>query len=247
MSDSLSQKTLAVFSAPSNKKLISQIRFAGSQVIEFPSIEAQKIELSSAEKSLLSEISQFDWLIFSDVYSVEFFLKALEEIGFDFFALDSLRVLACGEAISDQLRFVQIHADVIPASIETEIVFAALRDYLFDDDEFKTLRFFLPKEASAEIELTELLRRRNASVTELNIYRLEMEIAAGRAKLKALLKGGAIDEFVFTAPSNVSNLAYLFDERLKDLLAGTVVSATDESTFQTLREHELKPLYFKKR
>ena len=90
-----------------------------------------------------------------------------------------------------------------------------------------------------------MLRRSETEMTELNIYRLKTG-NAGLTKLKALLKGGAVDEFIFTAASDASKLASVSGEKLKDLLAGTSVSATDETTFQMLREYELRPLYFKK-
>jgi len=246
MANALPRKTLAIFSAPANKKIISRLRGDSHEVIEFPFVEAEKVELNPAEESFLKNVSRFEWIIFPDVYAVEFFLEALAERQFEFFELDSLRILAGGEAVADRLRFVQIHADVIPARLDTESVFKALRDYLYDENEFVGLRILLPKEAAFETELTELLRARQAEVAELAVYRLKTENVAGLTRLKTLLKGGAVDEFVFTSPAEVSNLAAVFREKLKDLLAGTSVSATDETTFQTLREYELRPLYFKK-
>ncbi|HEX9963040.1 MAG TPA: uroporphyrinogen-III synthase [Pyrinomonadaceae bacterium] len=246
MSDSLPVKTYAIFSGASNKKIIAQLRGGRGEIIEFPFAVAEKTDLSSAEKSSVENVSDFEWIIFPDVYAVEFFLEALSEARVEFFELDLLRILAFGEAVADRLRFVQVHADVIPARIDPESVFKALRDYLFDDEEFKNLRVLLPKESSSDSALTEMLRRKKSAVTELNIYRLKTENAAGLTRLKTLLKGGAVDEFVFASPSEVSNLAVLFGGKLKELLAGTSVSAIDETTFQTLREYELRPLYFKK-
>jgi uroporphyrinogen-III synthase len=247
MSDSLPAKTYAIFSGAANRKIISQLRAAPDELIEFPAVKAEKVELNPAEKSLLANVSDFEWIIFTDVYAVEFFLEALAEADIELFELDLLRILACGEAVADRLRFVQIHADVIPARIDAESVFKALGEYLFDEKEFKNLRVLLPQETSpAETALTEMLRLHEAAVSELNIYRLKPENDGGLAKLKALLKGGAIDEFVFTSAADASNLAFVCGENLKDLLAGTSVSAIDETTFQTLREHGLRPLYFKK-
>jgi uroporphyrinogen-III synthase len=246
MANALTAKTLAIFSTPANKKIVSRLRAAPDEVIEFPFVEAEKIELNAAQESFITNVSGFDWIIFPDVYAVEFFLEAMEKANLEFFELDSLRILAGGEAVADRLRFVRIHADVIPARLDAESVFTALRDYLFDGNEFDGLRILMPREASFETELTGLLRARRAEVAELAIYRLKTENAAGLTRLKTLLKGGAVDEFIFTSPADVSNLAVIFREKLKDLLAGTSVSATDETTFQTLREYELRPLYFKK-
>jgi uroporphyrinogen-III synthase len=246
MPDSLPVKTYAIFSSPANKKIIAQLRDARCEIIEFPFAVAEKIELNSAAKAFIENVPDFEWLIFPDVYAVEFFLEALAETRVEFFELDLLRILAFGEAVADRLRFVQVHADVIPARIDAESVFKAFRDYLFDEKQFKNLRVLLPKESASNPPLTEMLRRNESEVTELNIYRLKTENAAGLTRLKALLKGGAVDEFVFASPAEVSNLAVVCGESLTNLLAGTSVSAIDETTFQTLCEYELRPLYFKK-
>jgi uroporphyrinogen-III synthase len=246
MSDSLPAKTYAIFSAPANRKIISQLREARQEVIEFPRVEAEKSELHPADEALVKNVSEFEWIIFTDVYAVEFFLESLAKASVEIFELDLPRILAAGEAVADRLRFVQVHADVIPSKVNAESTFNALRDYLSDEEEFKNLRVLLPKESALNTPLTEMLRRREADVTELNIYRLKPENDGGLTRLKALLKGGAVDEFVFASPSDAAILAAISGEKLKDLLAGTSVSATDETTFQTLREHELRPLYFKK-
>jgi uroporphyrinogen III methyltransferase/synthase len=245
MSDSLQAKTYAIFSEPKNKKIISQLRDAQQEIIEFPRVEAEKIELNPAQADSVKNVAEFEWIIFTDVYAVDFFLEALREASVELFELDLLRILAAGEAVADRLRFVQVHADVIPPEAGAESAFNALRAYLSGEEEFKNLRVLLPQEPASNTALTEMLRRNEAEVTELNIYRLKIESDAGLTRLKALLKGGAVDEFVFSSPMDASNLAAIFDEQLKDLLAGTSVSAKDETTFQTLREYGLRPLYFK--
>jgi uroporphyrinogen-III synthase len=244
MSDAVSERTLAIFAGPKNKKLIEQLRAGRSRLLEFPFIEAEPIETAGRAPD---DLSEFDWLIFPDVHAVEFFLQKLEEKRIDFFALDDLRVCAFGEAVSDRLRFVQLHADIIPARVDTDSVFSALRDYLFDEKEFEDLRILLPRENSARLELTQLLRQRKSIVTELPIYRLHKAGDSGLAKLKALLRGGAVDEFVFTSPAEISDLQNVLDEELANLLAGMSVSAVDEITFQTLHEYGLRPLYFKQK
>lgn len=247
MSDTLPAKTYAIFAKPINKKLAAELRAdTNSSLIEFPAITAEEIVLDANAEIILEEISAFDWLIFPDVYSVEFFLKALEARVFDFFSLDEARICAFGEAVSDKLRFMQIHADVIPARINSASIFTTLYDYLLDESEFENQKFLLIKEQSYKSDLKILLRKNGAKVTELAFFQLDAVSETNKTKLEALTRGGAIDEFIFTEPTDVFNLKFLFGEDLKTLLADTSVAATDEVTFKTLREHELRPLYFKK-
>lgn len=221
-------KTYALFDSPHNKKRITQI----AQTVIFPTITTCETE---NDKSLLLNLEDFDWLIFSDVYTVEYFVNSLEKLGVDLYDLDNLSVLAFGEAVADRLRFSQLHADVIPSTIKTSDVLQSLKDYVFD--ELEDLRFLVLKESKAKIELAEKLQ----NATQLPIYSFEIEDAATIPKLKALLKGGAIDEFIFSSHFDVLNLGQIFQtENLAELLEGITLTATDNLTLQSLQEFRLK-------
>jgi hypothetical protein len=64
------------------------------------------------------------------------------------------------------------------------------------------------------------------------------------SKLKVLLTGGAIDEFIFSSPTDLISLKYFFsDDSMSEILSETEVSATDEVMFQALKEHNQKPKF----
>lgn len=223
------EKTYALFDSPLNKKRIGEIE----QAVIFPTITTLEIE---SDDSILQNLSEFDWLIFPDVHAVEYFVNRLEKLNIDLYELDALRVLAYGEAVADRLRFSQLHADVIPSTIKTSDVLQSLKDYVFDEAEFANLRFLILKEQNAEIDLAKEL----ANVIELPIYSVEFADETQLAKLKALLKGGAIDEFIFSSHYDVLNLAQLFQtENLAELLEGITLTATDNLTLQSLQEFRL--------
>ena len=222
-------KTYALFGSPLNRKRISEIE----QAVVFPTITTREIE---SDYSLLQNLDEFDWLIFPDVYAVEYFVIVLEKLDVDLYELDNLRVLAYGEAVADRLRFSQLHADVIPSTIKTSDVLQALKDFVFDEVEFEDLRFLVLKEIKAEIELVKELTK----VTEIPVYSFEIEDDTTVTKLKALLKGGAIDEFIFSSHYDVLNLAQLFQtENLAELLEEITLTATDNLTLQSLQEFRL--------
>jgi Uroporphyrinogen-III synthase len=242
MSESLPPKTCAVFDTEANRRIINKLQNDDCEMILLPEVSAAK------SNEFVEEIEplNYDWLIFPDVYAADFFLEKLIEQGFDLYELDAVRVCAFGEAVSDRLRFAQIHADVIPPKLENETIYESLRDYISGDKEFENLRFLLVKEQSTRLEIAEKLRNLKAEVTEISLYRFQVETDKNLTKLKTLLKGGAADEMIFTSPFDASALNHLFGEPLSELLKGTRVSATDEVTFQTLIEHGLRPLYFRK-
>ena len=80
-----------------------------------------------------------------------------------------------------------------------------------------------------------------AKVSKLPIYRIRLTEEAKIGKLKALLKGGAIDEFIFSAPTDFIALKYIFEaEPLARIFSEIKVSAVDGATLQIVREHDIK-------
>ena len=96
------------------------------------------------------------------------------------------------------------------------------------------------KEEKSQPEIAEELKRLNSTVTELGIYFAKVEDENEIPKLKALLKGGAIDEFIFSTHFDVLNLAQMFQaENLKDILDDVTLTAIDNLTLQSLKEFRL--------
>lgn len=235
MQDFSPEKTYALFANPFNKKIISELTEKNIETIIFPTISTGEFEY---EPAIIKGLSNFDWLIFMDVYAVEYFVNAVEKSGIDLFELDSVRVLAFGESVADRLRFSQLHADVIPKTIKTSDVLQALQEYIFED--FNELKFLILKEEKSHPEITLELIKINSKVTELGIYFAKVEDENEIPKLKALLKGGAIDEFIFSTHFDVLNLAQMFQaENLEEILNGVNLTATDDLTLQSLKEFRL--------
>jgi uroporphyrinogen-III synthase len=241
MPNSINEKTYALFADSGNKKIVAELENAGAQIIEFPPLATEKIEPGESSVEQLSRLKSFDWIIFPDVLSVDFFLQTLEENAVDFFELDEIRVCALGEVVSDRLRFAQLHADVIPSKIKSEDVLSALKNYIAAED-FKNLKFLLPKERSFESDMKKQLIQAGAEeVCDLPVYQIKVSKENEFSKLKALVKGGAIDEFVFTSPTDFIYLNYIFGgEPLARVLSGIVISAADGNVYQTIRENNLK-------
>ena len=243
MSSAEIKKTYGLVENPLNKKLIAALESSGEDVLVFPQINAERLDLTKSEENHLKNLADFDWIIFGDVLAADFFIEFLRELDLDFFELDNLTVCALGEAVADRLRFVQLHADVIPSKINSETVFSAISDYTgFGLEE---VRFLIVKGNFFDFSLVEKLRAEKAFVGELTIYEAGFSDDATNTKLKTLLMGGAIDEFIFSSPEDFLSLKYLLrSENLSEIFMEMQVSATSEVVFQTLQEAGLRPLYF---
>lgn len=229
-----SEKTYGLFANPANKKIIGELGKIGAGIILFPTVETVETEINPHAENLLKNLSAFDWVVFPHIFAVDFFLLALERLEIDFFELDELRICAFGETVADRLRFVQVHSDVISNNVNAQDAFQALKSY---EPDFETVKILIPKEESLNLDIADYLSETGAGITELPLYQARRSEPSRLPKLEALLKGGAIDEFIFSSPVDAANLAILFHPvNLKDLLAGTTVSAIDSTTAQSLRE-----------
>lgn len=233
-------KSIGLFPSVLNKNLTKSLEKRGNKIILFPQIHTKELDLKDEEISLLKNLSSFDWLIFTDIYSVDYFINKLENLEIDLFELDSIRVCALGEAVADRLRFVQVHADIITNNFIDEDIFKLLKDYLIGLEEFENLKVLLVKEVKKEYSFNKKLRDVKADVNDLNIY--SSFIKENTYKLKALVKGGAIDEFLFFQPEDVFAIKEIFNsEKLAKIFVDTDIFAIDEITYQTLREFKLNP------
>ncbi|HMS42818.1 MAG TPA: uroporphyrinogen-III synthase [Pyrinomonadaceae bacterium] len=237
-------KSYGIFSNAANRKIINDLEESGAKVFLFPVIETEAVERAENIEFINANLSQTDWLIFPDVFSVDYFLEIMEKCEIELFKIDEKRVLTFGEAIADRLRFSQIHADIIPNSIESDESFSALQEYL-QTETVEDLRFFIPVFRGFENDFVRKLKDKGAEVFESEIFTLKYPFDNKIAKLKALLSGGAVDEFVFTAPDDVFSLTqYVFPASIKAILQEVKCFATNEITMQTLHESGIVSKYF---
>ncbi|HEY8562691.1 MAG TPA: uroporphyrinogen-III synthase [Pyrinomonadaceae bacterium] len=244
MSDRELKKTYGLFENPLNKKLIADLAAAGEDVLVFPSLKARKLDLPETGAAVFDDLGGFDWLILADVWAADYFIENLSERGVDFFVLDNLTTCALGEAVADRLRFVQLHADVIPPKLDDEAIYAAISNYAAGD--LKDVKFLVAGEKNADSTLAVKLGGAGAIAENLPVYEaVPADEPAAVTKLKSLLRGGAVDEFIFSMPEDLLGLKHLISETdYLEPFRETRVSAVSEIVFQTLQEHGFRPLYF---
>ena len=73
---------------------------------------------------------EFDWIVFTDPLNTAASLDESSDAGKDLFELDPVCVLSAGEAIADQLRFRQIHPDLIEPALGIRDALEHILDYL---------------------------------------------------------------------------------------------------------------------
>jgi uroporphyrinogen III methyltransferase/synthase len=213
----------------------------GARVVECPTIEIVEPESYAALDQAIEDLFGYDWIIFTSANGVEHFIRRLGLKGVDVSALDELRVCAIGGATADRLRDARVHVDVVPEKFQAEGVYAALESYVGGREGMDRLNFLLPRAAVARDLLPRALEAAGARVDVVTAYRTVRPETHDRARVEALLVGGAVDCVTFTSASTVVNFAQLFETGdLRPLLGGAAVACIGEITSQTAAGYGLQ-------
>ena len=244
MSGEFSGRVFGVFDTPINRKRIVDIENRGGDVSRLPVSSIWRLDSEIQIIGTAKRLSDFDWIFFTDIYSVEMFLRVLEENEIDLFELDNLTVCAFGEAVGDRLRYSQVHSDVIPSRLSADAVIETIRSYVSGTEARDNQNALFLSKTGLENPIARLLRAAFGELLELEVYRSGGVSSAEMAKIRVLLGGGAFDEIVIGSEEDVQNLLAIIGEgNAVEVLSGIPVSTSDAQVFQSLLESELNPRF----
>ena len=213
----------------------------GARVVGCPTIEIVEPESFALLDEAIENLYGYDWLVFTSVNGVDYFLRRLEKLGHERSELDELRVCAIGEATALSLREAEVHVDVVPEQFKAEGVFSAIEAYVGGRACLNHLNFLIPRAAVARDYLPDALEEAGARVDVVPAYRTVRPQNNERGRVEALLAGGAVDCITFTSSSTVRNFAGLFDTTdLSALLRGVTVACIGDITAATAAEYNLR-------
>lgn len=213
----------------------------GARVISCPTIEIVEPESYASLDDAIENLYGYDWLIFTSVNGVDFFLRRLKTLHREISELDELRVCAIGEATAERLRDANVHVDVIPEEFKAEGVFSALERFVGGLEALHGQNFLIPRAAQARDFLPRALEAAGARADVVPVYRTVAPRDTEKRRVEALLAGGAIDCVTFTSSSTVRNFAELFGTNdLSRLLAGVRVACIGDITASTAAEFGLQ-------
>jgi uroporphyrinogen III methyltransferase / synthase len=212
----------------------------GARVISCPTIEIVEPESFTLLDEAIQNLFGYDWLIFTSVNGVDYFLRRLKTLGHDVSELDELKVCAIGEATAERLREASIHVDLVPEEFKAEGVFSALVRFV-EGEGLSGKNFLIPRAAQARDYLPSALEAAGARADVVPVYRTVAPQDTEKRRVEALLAGGAIDCITFTSSSTVRNFAELFvTTDLSPLLAGVRVACIGDITSSTAAEYGLR-------
>jgi uroporphyrinogen-III synthase len=211
------------------QRLSEKLRELGATTIELPTIEVVPPQNNHALDQALQKLNEYDWVIFTSVHGVRFFMERMANLKISPTAMKQVMLAAIGSATASELERAAKKPEFVPNEFLSENIVDGLGNV-------NGKRILLPRADIASKKLPELLRRRGGLVEEVVAYQTVIPPDLTPEHVNSIFMRG-IDLVTFTSPSTVHNLAQVIgDDRLAQILSNVKVACIGPVTVQATRE-----------
>ena len=207
--------------------LSRKLQNLGATTIQIPTIQIEPPTDTAQIDESIRNLNKFDWIVFTSVNGVAFYLKRMAALQTPISAFRDVRIAAIGSATSTSLEHAGRMPDYVPSEFLSERIVIGLGN-------LQGKHVLLPRADIASEKLPDLLRQSGALVTEIIAYKTAAPKLHSDHLRKAMQEA---DIATFTSPSTVRNLvAALGSEEAKKLFTNVTVACIGPVTFETARE-----------
>ena len=237
----LSNKTILVTRAQRvGDELVTQLENYGAKVFYSPTIEIIDPENYAPLDKALSNLSKYDWVIFTSRNAVEKVIARMSKLNVALSDLSKLKILVVGLATAKTLEKAQIPVSLIPEVFHSEGALNSLQKYYQNTDLLAKCSFLFPRAEIGRDILPVELTKLGAKVDLVTAYKTSIPTNA-KTDLLNIFDREKIDLITFTSPSTVSNLAELIaPENLSVLLKKTLVACIGPVTAKAAKDFGLE-------
>lgn len=168
----------------------------GARVLGAPAVSIHPPVDPSPLEEALSNLQQFDWVVFTSANGVEEVVRRLDAKGSGPGALTPCRIAAVGPGTRSALEERGLPVELMPETYRVE----SLAEALVGAEDPRGKCYFLPRAEKANRILPKRLREEGGVVTEVVAYRTVPEGEGAEAARQALLKG-EVHYVTFTSAS----------------------------------------------
>jgi uroporphyrinogen III methyltransferase/synthase len=187
----------------------------------------------------LIHLSWYDWLVFTSVNGVEYFLGRMDAIGHSRVELMSHHVCAVGRKTAEKLERENIAVDLTPERFTAEALAEEFSKHFGMRHRLYGTRMLLPASRTTRDVIRPAMEKIGVYVEVVEAYQTVTPAAKGE-NVARLLRDAEADYIVFTSPSTVDNLAAILEtDHLATHLAVTRVSCIGPVTAEAARSHGL--------
>jgi uroporphyrinogen III methyltransferase/synthase len=199
--------------------LAAPLRNLGANVLIQPAIEICEPADWSAVDDVIERLDEFDWLVFSSVNGVRYFLNRILALGHDLRKLGDASLAAIGPATVAALAEYHLRADLQPDDYRAEKLAAALAPQVHGK------RVFLARASRGREVLAEMLRQAGAHVEQAVVYE-SRDITTANTEVHEALSNGNIDWMTVTSSAIARNLVRMFGDALSNTRLATISPLT---------------------
>jgi len=181
-------------------ELSDRLRALGADAVELPVISIQPPEDPAPLDRAIEHLSSYDWLIFTSVNGVRFFLDRLDASAHDLRALGA-RICAIGPATKRALESLHLKVDLMPEEYVAESLVKA-----FAAEPLQGKRVLLPRAAVARDLIPAELAKLGAQIDVVEAYRNVVPPEAAERAREIFAAEKRPDWITFTSSSTVKNL-----------------------------------------
>ena len=198
----------------------------GAEVIPLPCIEIRPPEDPEPLDHAIARLRTYDWLIFTSVNGVKYFLERLDASARDLRALSNVKICCIGPATAAAVEALHLKVDLIPQEYVAESLIEA-----FTEEHLSGRRILLPRAAVARDLVPKELERRGASVEVVEAYRTVAP--ANLIERAAEVLARRPHWITFGSSSAVKNLTQAAEA---EAMKGVKIASIGPITSQTVRE-----------
>ena len=197
------QRILVTRSRHQQSSLYDPLHALGATVIAVPLIELKSVE-DSSYADIYANLRRYDWIVFTSVNAIEYFVEALSRSAQDLNAIGHCKIACVGPITAKKLSDYKLTADLVPDTYVAEGLMAS-----FSGISMTGQNVLLPRAETARDVLPNALAARGAHVQVVPIYRTTH--ASVSEKHAAQLNARDLDAVTFTSSSTVRALEKWID------------------------------------
>jgi uroporphyrinogen III methyltransferase / synthase len=223
-----------------SEKLIVDLRNGlesmGGTVLHFPVLQTKEIEDKQYLDNAILSLKDYDWIIFTSTYGVQFFVKRLLELGVFRNFSDFPRLCAIGPATADAIAESGFNATLIAEKYAAEGLLSAMERFYGGIRHLSNLRILIPRAREAREFLPEALSAAGSRVDIVPCY--EMIRPKINPEILEHLNRKSPDLIVFTSASTIRNMAEILGpEVFQELFLKTKVAVIGPITAKAAESH----------
>ena len=219
------QRVLVTRPADQADALAAPLRELGAVTLEQAAIEIAAPPSWDEVDRAISQLDDFDVLVFCSRNGVKYFIERLLEHGLDTRRLAAVKLAVVGSQTAAALKFYHLHADLVPSEFHA----TALAETICDHPELQ--RCLLVRASRGKDDLPTSLRAAGKEVQQVVAY-THGDVAVADETIIQAMRQGQLDWVTVTSSASARNLVHLFGDMLKQCRLASLSPLTSA----TLRE-----------